>query len=250
MKKTEPKTKIVTLKDDPSLTDSFQDLIDRNWHWIGTIDNVGCKTWDEMWELYPEYQFGVFVDDVLTSVGNCAPVWDDIGLNQLPDEGWRWVMKSCIRKSKLPPIYTSAISATVDAKFKGQGLAKIILGRFKDIAIENGSKAMIAPVRPNFKHKYPLIPMEEYIKWRREDGSHFDQWLRIHEKIGGKIQRTSKNSLIAEWDIKQWEKFSGEKFYSSGKYLFSDSLSPTEINLENDTGVYKEDNVWVVHNLS
>jgi hypothetical protein len=36
-----------------------------------------------------------------------------------------------------------------------------------------------------------LISIERYMEWRREDGSHFDPWLRLHERVGGRIVAAS-----------------------------------------------------------
>ena len=48
-------------------------------------------------------------------------------------------------------------------------------------------EGVIASVRPTWKERYPLIAIEEYMEWRRDDGTHFDPWLRIHELVGGEI---------------------------------------------------------------
>ena len=52
-----------------------------------------------------------------------------------------------------------------------------------------GLESVIAPVRPTLKERYPLIPIERTSTWRRADGSHFDPWLRVHERVGGEIVR-------------------------------------------------------------
>jgi hypothetical protein len=37
------------------------------------------------------------------------------------------------------------------------------------------------------KHRYPLTPIDRYLSWRREDGTHLDPWLRTHERLGANI---------------------------------------------------------------
>ena len=49
----------------------------------------------------------------------------------------------------------------------------------------HGLDALIAPVRPTWKERYPLTPIERYVLWRREDGLPYDPWLRTHERVGG-----------------------------------------------------------------
>src|SRR5258708_31304265 len=40
-----------------------------------------------------------------------------------------------------------------------------------------GLGLLIAPVRPSWKDRYPLIPIAEYAAWRRADGLPFDPWM-------------------------------------------------------------------------
>ena len=68
----------------------------------------------------------------------------------------------------------------------------------RDAAREAGLRELAAPVRPTLKSQYPLIPIERYMEWRREDGSHFDPWLRLHERVGGRIVAPSPVSMTIE----------------------------------------------------
>ena len=42
-------------------------------------------------------------------------------------------------------------------------------------------------MRPTWKERYPLTPIESYVLWRREDGYHYDPWIRTHERLGAEI---------------------------------------------------------------
>ena len=53
-------------------------------------------------------------------------------------------------------------------------------------AAAGGLDCLIAPVRPTLKDRYPLTPIESYARWRRDDGSAFDPWIRVHERFGGR----------------------------------------------------------------
>ncbi len=46
----------------------------------------------------------------------------------------------------------------------------------KTIAKNKKLENLIAPVRPNYKCKYPLVPIENYIHWKNDDGLSFDPW--------------------------------------------------------------------------
>jgi hypothetical protein len=43
-----------------------------------------------------------------------------------------------------------------------------------ELARRQGLEALIAPVRPSWKERYPLVPIERYAGWRRADGLLFD----------------------------------------------------------------------------
>jgi hypothetical protein len=49
--------------------------------------------------------------------------------------------------------------------------------------------------------------------------------------------------------VADWEKWVGLRFPESGIYVVPGALTPVEINLENDRGVYIEPNVWMLHGL-
>jgi hypothetical protein len=57
---------------------------------------------------------------------------------------------------------------------QGGGLSRLALEAMSDIAREHDLEALIAPVRPSWKERYPLTPIERYATWRRDDGLLFD----------------------------------------------------------------------------
>ncbi len=91
--------------------------------------------------------------------------------------------------STAPATALMAIAISVAPSRQGQRLSSRMIESFKDNARAADLSSVIAPVRPTLKERYPLIPIERYMEWRREDGMHFDPWLRIHERVGGKMSR-------------------------------------------------------------
>ena len=63
---------------------------------------------------------------------------------------------------------------------------------------------MIAPVRPTWKDRYPLIPMERYAAWRRGDGLPFDPWLRLHERLGAGLLEVCPASMTVAGSADEW----------------------------------------------
>jgi hypothetical protein len=104
---------------------------------------------------------------------------------------------------------------------------------------------MIAAVRPTLKERYPLIPIERYIAWRRADGTHFDPWIRIHERVGGRILASAPESMTMEASVAAWEKWTGVALPDEGDYVIPGMLAPLVVR--DGIGRHVEPNVWLVH---
>ena len=57
------------------------------------------------------------------------------------------------------------------------------------VAEEHGFEHLVAPVRPSWKARYPLVSIERYIGWTTKEGLPFDPWLRVHARLGAAIVR-------------------------------------------------------------
>lgn len=117
------------------------------------------------------------------------------------------------------------------------------------VAAGHGLDALVAPVRPTLKSRYPYVPMEDYVGWTREDGKPFDPWLRVHASLGATILRVAPCSMTITGRISDWEEWTGMSFRESGEYVVPGALQPVSMNLEKDFGVYEEPNVWMRHTV-
>jgi hypothetical protein len=108
---------------------------------------------------------------------------------------------------------------------------------------------LIAPVRPTLKDRYPLIPIERYARWRREDGRAFDPWIRVHERLGGEILTIAPASMVVEGTVADWETWTEMAFPESGDYVLPHALVPIQVDRERDRGSYVEPNVWMRHSV-
>ena len=93
-------------------------------------------------------------------------------------------------------------------------------------AADAGLRELIAPVRPTAKARYPLIPIESYVEWRRPDGSHFDPWIRLHERVGGEILAPAPRSMVIEAPVSEWEAWTGVPLPADGDHVVPGMLAP------------------------
>jgi hypothetical protein len=122
-----------------------------------------------------------------------------------------------------------------------------MLDEMRAAAAKGGLRELIAPVRPTLKARYPLIPIERYLTWRREDGAHFDPWIRVHERVGGEIIAPSPESMTIEAPVSDWEEWTGMEFPEDGDYVVPELLAP--LYVRDGVGRHVEPNVWLRHRL-
>jgi hypothetical protein len=97
------------------------------------------------------------------------------------------------------------------------------------------------------KEQYPLMAIERYVRWRREDGQPFDPWMRIHERLGARVAVPLPRSMQITGTVGEWETWTGMAFPESGDYVFPQGLALVHIDRSTDTGSYWEPNIWMVH---
>ncbi|MCK5125334.1 MAG: hypothetical protein KAR42_03670 [candidate division Zixibacteria bacterium] len=199
------------------------------------------------------YQFA-FIDDATDKIilmGNSVPLFYDGDIADLPDRGWDWGLEKCIMdyRAGIKPNMLMAIQVMIPLEYRGKGLSTLGIQAMKTIAQNNGLEHLIAPVRPNMKSKYPLIPFERYIHLTNGDNLPFDGWMRVHSKLGAKIIKPCNHSMEIPGTIEQWETWTGLKFPESGDYYVEGALNSVHMDLENNKGLYIEPNVWMHHKI-
>ncbi|HEX9415506.1 MAG TPA: hypothetical protein VF895_02225 [Gaiellaceae bacterium] len=138
----------------------------------------------------------------------------------------------------------------VPAAQQGRGASRTALEAMIAIARDRGLTDVIAPVRPSWKARYPLVPIERYAAWRRDDGLLFDPWMRVHERLGGTVLAPEAHSLRITGSVAEWEAWTEMAFPESGEYVFPAGLATVEIDREQDVGRYWEPNVWMRHEVA
>jgi GNAT superfamily N-acetyltransferase len=202
---------------------------------------MGWKYWGRLYDDYPPFQLVVEDDGALIAEVHALPVRVDA---ELP-AGWDEAFERGMKAGDGNVLCLLAIA--VQPERRGSGLAARLIDAERHAAAEAGLTAVIAPVRPTLKSSYPLIPIEQYVEWRRDDGSHFDPWIRVHERAGATIERPAPRSMRIEAPVADWEIWTGMRFPGDGIYVVPELLSPLEVR--GGVGVHVEPNVWLRHTL-
>jgi GNAT superfamily N-acetyltransferase len=201
--------------------------------------------------LFPEYaDLQVLIVDrsvgEVIARGRTIPFRWDHTLEDLP-RGIDAVGLRAVEENASPSAL-SALAAEVLPDFRGRGIAGLVIESMAAVARVRGFDALVAPVRPSWKHRYPITPIEQYSRWRRDDGLPFDPWLRVHARLGGSILRAEPESMRIVHPVADWERWVQMRFPAEGDFVFPAGLAPLSVRA--DTGTYWEPNVWVYHELS
>jgi amino acid adenylation domain-containing protein len=205
--------------------------------------------WSKLYEEFAEHQAGVLTQGAkIVAVGNSIPIHWDGTADGLPI-GWDAALKQGFddRNNLKKQNTLCVLIASVHQEELGKGISYEVLKCFFDLAISFGYEKLIIPVRPTDKSLFPNMSLEEYCVRKNEAGKVGDNWLRVHLNLGGKIISYSNVSQEILGSVEQWEKWTGQRFDKSGKYEIEGAMQPIEIDLENNTGKYFDQCVWIEH---
>jgi GNAT superfamily N-acetyltransferase len=241
----------VRLSDRPDLERSFAEIGRAVWpRFLREGDHGGDPYWPRLFTEFAEWQV-LLLDAAgeVVAAGNTIPV--SLADGRLP-AGWESVIRQGCedRAAGRAATTLSALAATVAPRHQGQGLSTALLGAMRALAAGAGLDAMIAPVRPTLKERYPLTPIDRYAAWTRPDGSPFDPWLRTHWRMGARIIALAPESLTVRGRVADWEEWTELSLPESGSYVIPGALTPLEVDRERDVGWNVEPNVWMRHPVS
>lgn len=229
------------------------DIGDASWPEFMMHDSIANEYWHELFDRFGEYQFALWDTETnrMAAMGNSLPFRWDEDIFALPEGGWDWVFVKAVEdhKNGVIPNIQSAIQIAIHPDYQSQGLSSTMVRGMRAIGRAKSFNHLVAPVRPNQKSKYPLISIDDYIKWVNDEGLPFDAWLRVHARLGAKILKPCHEAMTICATRTEWEKWTGLKFPQSGTYFIPGGLNPMEMNIEKDEGVYVEPNVWMVHEI-
>ena len=209
--------------------------------------------WGSLCDELPEFQ-AVVVDgatDVIVAELHTGPLmWDGIE-DHLPS-GIDEVIRSIVggRREGHAANTLCAMAAEIAPSAQGLGLARVGVEAMLDVARSHGYGHLIAPVRPSWKERYPLTPIERYVSWQRPDGFSIDPWIRVHQRLGARLSTPIPQSMRISGTVAEWEQWTQMAFPESGAYVFPHGLATVCIDREAGVGIYYEPNVWLIHDVS
>jgi hypothetical protein len=231
----------------------FRPLIDRlsDDAWPPFLLHGNVHHWHLLFDMFPDYQL-LLCDaaDNLIAVGHAVPfIWDG-SLPDLPRTLEEIVLRAeQAHRHQQAPNTLCALAAMVSSGHRGQGLSGRVIQEMKALAHQHSCTALIAPVRPTWKSRYPLAAMERYVEWKRSDGAPLDPWIRVHWRLGAQPLCIALNTLTVEGTIKDWEAWTEMTFAESGLYVIPGALQPVQMDCEKDIGRYEDPNYWMKHTV-
>jgi GNAT superfamily N-acetyltransferase len=205
----------------------------------------GGRYWDRLYEDFPDFQLALLDGDELIAELHSVPTPWDGSSEDLP-AGWDEAFLRAFESGRGADVLC-ALAISVHPNHRARGLAARMLNEMRAAAGRAGLRELIAPVRPTLKSSYPLIPIEEYMCWRRTDGTHFDPWIRVHERIGGELLAPSPESMFLEASVAEWEEWTEMRFPGDGAYVVPGMLAVLEVR--DGVGRHVEPNVWLRHSV-
>ncbi|WP_160850065.1 GNAT family N-acetyltransferase [Pontibacillus yanchengensis] len=239
-----------TLKERPLAQKEIEKLHEVGWPAFMRQDKIGNDHWGRIMREYASYQILLLEDDQVIAMGNAIPIFWDGSVEGLP-AGWDdSILRSFQQFDEgINHNTLSALAVVIHPKAQGRGLSQQVIQRMKKLALEQGFRDVVAPVRPTGKSEYPKTSIDEYITWMNEDGFMYDRWLRVHQRVGGEVVSIARRSMYIEGTIAEWENWTGEDHLLLGANIIPGGLVPLNVKIEHGTAHYIEPNVWVHHKV-
>jgi hypothetical protein len=242
--------RICSLAERPELEAPGHEVMAAGWPAFILASEVAARNWPRVLAAFAAFQLALLDDTTgaVVGMGYSVPFAWDGTVTGLP-AGWDGVVEQAVDDLDRgrPATTAAALSITLAGSHHGLGLSRRLLGGLRAVASAHGLSGLVAPVRPTLKSRYPLTPMERYVRWTGADGTPFDPWLRVHWRLGAELLEVCPASMRVTGTVADWEAWTGMRFPESGRYVVPDALVPVDFDTVRDLGTYVEPNVWVRH---
>ncbi len=240
---------IVTSAERHDLDDEVREALRGNWPEFIFHDPVARQYLSRIEAFFSYYDILLLDAGEVVAGGWGVPLRFDGTTAGLPEGGYDGALIASVvgHEASVVPDALCIMAVAVRADRQGAGLAGQALSALRERATAAGLERVIAPVRPSLKTRYPLTPMENFARWHRGDGLHLDPWIRTHQRLGATILGPAPDSMVISGTVAEWEQWTGMAFPESGRYVVPEALDLVEIDREQDTGRYREPNLWMRH---
>ncbi|MBX3001238.1 MAG: hypothetical protein KF893_22145 [Caldilineaceae bacterium] len=249
---------VITVDERPPLAEAIDAMIVEVWPaYMIQSSTRGYSDFNPDWygifRRWPRFQLGLFdaAGEMVACGNGLSFAWDG-DPDSLLDTGWDWVMHQGavdFEEGRTPNTFV-ALSASIPQIHQGKGLSATILRAMRQLALDAGLQRMVVPVRPNFKARYPLIPIDDYITWTDRAGLPFDPWMRVHARLGARILKSCPRAMTMGGRVARWEEWTGVAIPGSGEFVLPELLAPLHVDHPADRCVYVEPNVWMEHRIA
>ena len=236
-----------TLSEKPEYADLIDELSQEAW--AEFLLHGDATNWGLLFDTFANFQIMIcHPDGDLLAVGHTVPfVWNGT-VEELPETIYSIISRAFDAHSNgQAPNTVSALAAMVSKRHRRRGLSTEVIRQMIVLASRAGCDALIAPVRPTLKEHYPLVSMEDYIRWTGQNGEAFDPWIRVHLRLGAEVLKVANCTLKVEGSVSDWERWTGMAFPGSGEHIVPGALQPVSIDRTLDYGSYEDPNVWMRH---
>src|SRR5437879_7017973 len=229
--------KVRSLSDEPALRARFSDFHRQAWPRFLSEGNGTGGLFPRIYTAFADFQCGVWNETgTLVAVANTIPLICDGSAADLPPDIAEILERGlAVKQEGRKATALSALAAIVDKSQRARGLSTKVIEAMAALARRHGLKTLIAPVRPSLKQLYPLTPMERYIAWARADGTHFDPWLRVHQRMGAEILRVAPKAIVVTDTVARREEWTGLRRLETGHYVVTGACRPTRLAVTGNT---------------
>ncbi|MFC4785871.1 hypothetical protein ACT8ZV_15435 [Nocardioides sp. MAHUQ-72] len=239
---------VVTSGDRPDLESEVREAFRERWPEFIFHGEAAPKYLSRVGEYFGHFDILLLDEGKVAAGGWGVPFAWTGDVEDLPD-GYDGALARSVEDHEAgrAPNALSFMAAAVAPAFDKQGLAQQVLSALVARAEEHGITHVVAPLRPTWKHRYPLTPMAEYATWVREDGLSIDPWIRTHQRMGATVLGPAARSMVISGTVAEWESWAEMPFPASGRYVVPDALNTITVDRAADRATYVEENLWVQH---